>query len=33
MDEAFDLKSYQYLSEAKEAIFNKIEEMKEAGTW
>lgn len=29
----FGLKSYQYLSEAKDAIFNKIEEMKANGVW
>jgi hypothetical protein len=33
IDDNFGLKSFQYLSEAKEAIFNKIEEMKEAGVW
>lgn len=33
IEETFGLKSYQYLSEAKEAIFIKIEEMKEEGAW
>lgn len=33
IDGKFGSKLYQYLSEAKEAIFNKIEEMKEKGDW
>lgn len=33
IDGNFGLKSYQCLSEAKEAIFNKIDEMKESGDW
>jgi len=33
IDGKFGIKSYVYLSEAKEAIFNKIEEMKEKGSW
>jgi hypothetical protein len=33
IDGKFGSKLYQYLSEAKEAIFNKIEEMKEKGSW
>ena len=33
IDGNFGLKSYQYLSEAKEAVFNRIEEMKEVGEW
>lgn len=33
IESIFSMKSYQYMSEAKEAIFNKIEEMKENGTW
>lgn len=33
IDGNFGLKSFQYLSEAKEAIFNTIEKMKENGDW
>ncbi len=33
IDETFGLKSYHYLSEAKAAIFIKIEEMKEERVW
>jgi len=33
IDGKFSLKSYQYLSDAKEAIFNKIEQMKANGIW
>lgn len=33
IDETFGSQSYSNLPEAKEAIFNKIEEMKERGSW
>lgn len=33
IDETFGSKTYQYLSEAKAAIFTKIEEMKDKGVW
>ena len=33
IDSVFSLKSYQYMSEAKGAIFYKMEEMKENGKW